>query len=156
MLRCKEKPLTPSIQAGLVGTTYLHPQDQLQGHSSQLPSWFEFKFCVVVVMQQASPASRIDVAASALNELSDGGVRPSSSVPGPASAHAHVDADKLADMSKSELRALAARVPGICRDKKTFTGKWIPKNCQELRNDLFTISTRTLKRPAAFKRPAAA
>ena len=73
-------------------------------------------------------------------------------MPGSASAHIHIDVDKLASMDKLQLRALATKVPGISRNKRSSDGKWIPKNGQEIRKELSALKTQVLKRPAAFKR----
>ena len=67
--------------------------------------------CVAMAMHQASPTSRFDAAADALKQLRDGGVRLSCGAPGSASAHAHIDVDKLSSMDKIQLRSLASKVP---------------------------------------------
>ena len=109
---------------------------------------------VVTAMDQESATSRFDAAADALKQLREGGVRPSCDAPGSVSAHTHIDFDKLASMDKLQLRGLATKVPCISRNKRNSDGKWIPKTCQELRNEFSALKNQSLKRPAAFKRPA--
>ena len=76
--------------------------------------------------------------------------------PGSARAHTSIDVGKVAGMNKVQLRALATRLPGISRNKKNRGGKEVPKPNRQLRQELFALKARVLKRPAAFKRPAVA
>ena len=105
----------------------------------------------VAAMRQALPSSRVEVAADALRQLRCGELLVPQDVPGSASALSGIDASKFATMNWVQLRGLANKTPGITRNKKNPTGKWIPKTCHELRKELLALkqaSVRVLKRPA--------
>jgi len=110
--------------------------------------------CVVMALRHVSATAQFDVAADALKQLREGRTLPSCDAPGSASADTSLDVGKVSGMNKVQLRALAIQLPGISRNRKTSAGKWIPKTCQELRQELSALKAHVLKRPAAFKRPA--
>lgn len=113
----------------------------------------------VAAMRQAPPSSRVEIAADALHKLRCGEVLVPQDVSGSASTLSGIDASKLASMDHVQLRDLANKTPGIIRDKKNSTGKWIPKRCHELRKELLALKQATDSTQRAVrvrKRPALA
>ena len=113
---------------------------------------------VAAAMSLHPRSSRMEAASGAIKHLRNGGAPTLPDGPGSASTIHGIDADKLASMSKLQLRSLATQTPGIVRNKKNAKGKWIPKTCKELRAELLVLkaakSTQALPGQATRKRPA--
>ena len=78
----------------------------------------------------------MEIAKDSIKFLHDGGEPSSDTVPGFASSAPSLNAEAIQKMDYKQLRDLASRTPNVQRDKKTPTGKWIPKISKELRADL--------------------
>ena len=88
---------------------------------------------VAAVVGQVSRSSRMDAAEHWIQFLRDGGV------PGSASMAPQMDPEHIRTMKKEQLRECASKAHGMRRNKKTSTGKWIPKTCKELRTELLAL-----------------
>jgi len=108
---------------------------------------------VAAVIERVPRQLRAETTSKALAKLQNAGTILSFTAPGSASAGVRYTSRKLAHMSKSQLRSLATKTPGVLRTKKNAQGKSINKTCSEL---VAALQCVVMKRPAAFKRPSSA
>ena len=91
---------------------------------------------VAACIEQVARSQRENIAWVAIQSLRTFATWRCAEEPGSASSHPAMDSGHVRNMSKEQLRSLAARTPGINRKRGTSAVKWIHKTTKELKADL--------------------